>query len=70
MSLYSGDERRVEQRPRICRFAESDMTPCYRKDGEMCLTGESGLTFDRVCVGCGKQAFALDDFGPMDRRKA
>ena len=37
-----------------CPHARSDMTPCYLKDGEMCLTNR------RECVGCGISADALD----------
>ena len=46
--LMESDEREA------CPYANSDMTPCVMKDGEMCVVLTS--VGQRVCVGCGRDA--------------
>lgn len=38
-----------------CPYAKSDMTPC------MCRDGESALTDDGACIGCGRKAIEPRD---------
>lgn len=39
-----------------CPRAKSDMTPCYRKDGELAVGEDS--SFRSLCVGCD---WSIDD---------
>jgi hypothetical protein len=52
--LHDANDKRNNYKAEVCPHAKHELTPCYHKDGEDCLTD------DGCCPGCGLSVEYLD----------